>query len=214
MYGKVIIEQCNNATYNAYIWDVVAYPFYIDCRLYLALGVLWIILSVASRILQGFALGLFPGEWQLEVMWGDATIDQKLLVPLAAVCIVGFLFFDLVYLAAVVNYSIQSVFNIKYIRAVTEMIAGKNQKYSNLDIAIKVCNTLHSVSEWIEGACLNFCNQRGYMVLKYQLETSVAFYPRLKLVFENCISYMLLPAEKPPLQPERSMKVNQWANLV
>lgn len=122
-------------------------PFYIDCRLNLALGVLWIILSVASRILQGFALGLFPGEWHLEVMWGDATIDQNLLVPLAAVCIVGFLFFDLVYLAAVVNYSIQSAFNIKYIRAVTEMIAGKNQKYSNLDIAIKVCNTVHSVSE-------------------------------------------------------------------
>lgn len=65
-------------------------------------------------------------------------IESKLLVPLAAVCIFGFLFFDLVYLAAVVNYSIQSMFNIKYIKAVAEMVAGKNQKYSSLDIAIKV----------------------------------------------------------------------------
>ena len=76
-------------------------------------------------------------------MWGNTTIDSVVLVPLAAVCIFGFLFFDLVYLAAVVNYSIQSAFNIKYIRAVTEMVAGKNQKYCNLDIAIKVLSHIH-----------------------------------------------------------------------
>ena len=65
-------------------------------------------------------------------------IGSELLVPLAGLCIFGFLFFDLVYLAAVVNYSIQSMFNIKYIKAVAEMVAGKNKKYSSLDIAIKV----------------------------------------------------------------------------
>ena len=71
-------------------------------------------------------------------MWGDTMIGPDFLVPLAGLCIFGFLFFDLVYLAAVVNYSIQSTFNVKYIKAVAEMVAGKNQKYSSLDIAIKV----------------------------------------------------------------------------
>ena len=65
-------------------------------------------------------------------------IGPEFLVPLAGLCIFGFLFFDLVYIAAVVNYSIQSTFNVKYIKAVAEMVAGKNQKYSSLDIAIKV----------------------------------------------------------------------------
>lgn len=122
--------------------DVVVH-LWIDYRLYLALGVAWIILSIVTRTLKAFALGLLPAERRLVVFWDMATIDPDALIPLAAVCIFGFLFFDLVYLAAVANYSIQSEFNIKYIRAVTEMVVAKNQKYSNLDIAIKVVSGMH-----------------------------------------------------------------------
>ena len=107
---------------------------------------LWIILSVVARILKAFALGLFPADHQLRVLWVTTPIDSEVLISLAAVCIFGFLFFDLVYLAAVVNYSIQSEFNIKYIKAVTEMVAAKNQKYSSLDIAIKVLSYMHRVN--------------------------------------------------------------------
>ena len=105
-------------------------------RVYLGAGLLWIILSFSARLLQGIGLGLFPAEYTLEVHWGDTIVPLPVQIVLGVVCLLGFVLFDLVYLAAVINYAIQSEFNIQFVRAICQLVTQK--KYSKLDLAIKV----------------------------------------------------------------------------
>ena len=71
------------------------------------------------------------------VHWGDDyVIPNQVQIGLGVVCLFGFVLFDLVYLAAVVNYSMQSEFNIKFVQAICKLVIQK--KYSKLDLAIKV----------------------------------------------------------------------------
>ena len=50
--------------------------------------------------------------------------------------LVGFLFFDILYVAVVVNYAAQSEMNIYFLRAITSLV--KTKKYDSLETAIKV----------------------------------------------------------------------------
>ena len=94
-------------------------------------------LSLAARLIQAFSLGLFPGEYTLVVLWGGvASVHPIAGIVLGAVCLVGFVLFDLVYLAAIINYAVQSEFNIGFLRAITQLV--QRRKYPNLDTAISV----------------------------------------------------------------------------
>ena len=53
------------------------------------------------------------------------------------VSLIGFLLFDMVYVAAVMNYAIQSELNISLLHSVRSKV--KNKDYQTTDIAIKVC---------------------------------------------------------------------------
>ena len=110
--------------------------------MYLAFGVVWIILSFFARLMQAFGIGLFPtSQTRLQITWtsatGSTTIPESAQIGVGVVCLVGFVIFDLIYLAAIVNYMIQSEFNVKFLSALTDMV--KDKTYDNLDLAIKVC---------------------------------------------------------------------------
>jgi hypothetical protein len=116
---------------------------------YLGAGLLWIILSFSARLLQGIGLGLFPAEYTLEVHWGDTIVPLTVQIVLGVVCLLGFVLFDLVYLAAVINYAIQSEFNIQFVRAICQLVTQK--KYSKLDLAIKDIGEAKSYLDLLNG---------------------------------------------------------------
>ena len=55
--------------------------------------------------------------------------------------LVGFVFHDGVYVAAVMNYAIQSELNISLLWSLCVKV--KNREYDNFDVAIKVCVIKH-----------------------------------------------------------------------
>ena len=57
---------------------------------------------------------------------------------LLIVSLIGFLLFDMVYVAAVMNYAIQSELNISLLHSVCGKV--KEKKYQTTDLAIKVCS--------------------------------------------------------------------------
>ena len=66
-------------------------------------------MSFTARLMQAIAFGLFPSEeYVLLIQFGPSTIlPAGAQVTLAAFCLVGFVLFDLVYLAVVVVYVTQ-----------------------------------------------------------------------------------------------------------
>lgn len=52
--------------------------------------------------------------------------------------LIGFLFFDLVYVAAVMNYAAQSEMNISLLTAITSLVQNKGYGENGLDASIKV----------------------------------------------------------------------------
>ncbi len=57
---------------------------------------------------------------------------------LLVLSLVGFVFFDLVYVAAVINYAAQSEMTIYLLRAIQRMVSQKY--YGEIDAGIKVCS--------------------------------------------------------------------------
>lgn len=107
------------------------------CSTHFLFGLVWTMLSFAARLIQAFGLGLFPGEYSLEVRWGGvSTINPTASIVLGVLCLLGFVLFDLVYLAAVINYAVQSEFNVGFLRAIAQLV--QQRKYPKLDSAITV----------------------------------------------------------------------------
>ena len=61
-------------------------------------------------------------------------------ITLVVISLLGFVFFDLVYLAAVINYAAQSELNIKLIYAIRTLVMQRN--YENIDATIQVINAI------------------------------------------------------------------------
>ena len=61
-------------------------------------------------------------------------------IALVVFSLLGFVFFDLVYLAAVINYAAQSELNIKLIYATRTLIMQR--KYEKMDATIQVITTI------------------------------------------------------------------------
>ena len=57
-------------------------------------------------------------------------------IVLLILALIGFLFFDTVYMAAVFNYAAQSEMNIYLLRAIRRLVIEK--EYEDIDSAIKV----------------------------------------------------------------------------
>ena len=55
---------------------------------------------------------------------------------LLVLSLIGFVFFDMVYVSAVMNYAAQSEMNISLLRAITQLVEAK--EYNEIDNAIKV----------------------------------------------------------------------------
>ncbi len=53
--------------------------------------------------------------------------------------LIGFLFFDFVYVAAVVNYAAQSEMNIYLLDAIKKLVQDKGYPGNGLEASIKVC---------------------------------------------------------------------------
>ena len=62
-------------------------------------------------------------------------------IVLVVFAIIGFLFFDTVYVSAVMNYAAQSEMNIYLLRAVRKLVVQK--EYTDMDTAIKVAQCIH-----------------------------------------------------------------------
>ena len=65
---------------------------------------------------------------------------------LLIVSLIGFVFFDGVFAAAVVNYAIQSELNIFLLHAIC--IKVKNKMYRYMDVAIKVYKYIHKLASY------------------------------------------------------------------
>ena len=64
------------------------------------------------------------------------SIEGSEKIGLVTFSIIGFIFFDVVYVVAVMNYAAQSELNIYLLRAIRMLVERK--QYENMDMAIKV----------------------------------------------------------------------------
>ena len=74
-------------------------------------------------------------------------------VVLLIVSLIGFLFFDGVYISAVTNYAIQSELNISLLHSICMKV--KNRKYHSIDLAIKV--SINFSCAWIYNLSVQSC---------------------------------------------------------
>ena len=58
--------------------------------------------------------------------------------------IVGFIFFDMVYTASIINYAIQSELNVYLLKAISKLV--ENKMYGDLDEGFKVSQVFNSSS--------------------------------------------------------------------
>ena len=66
----------------------------------------------------------------------NSVLDGAAKTALVVISLLGFISFDVVYVAAVMNYAAQSEMNIKLIYAITSLVKQKHHK--DIDEAIKV----------------------------------------------------------------------------
>ena len=66
----------------------------------------------------------------------NSTLQGSTKTALVVISLLGFISFDVVYVAAVMNYAAQSEMNIRLIYAIASLI--RNKHYKDIDSAIKV----------------------------------------------------------------------------
>eukprot|EP00731_Ephydatia_muelleri_P011568 Em0006g462a len=105
--------------------------------IYFLAGLAWIVVSVVTRIIYLVAFSL----WQpyISIYWSDSIrITGSAKQGLIVAAIIGFVIFDVVYIASLMNYAIQSEMNIYLLQAIAKLT--KDKKYNNFDESIKDIN--------------------------------------------------------------------------
>ncbi|KAL5500494.1 hypothetical protein EMCRGX_G012066 [Ephydatia muelleri] len=105
--------------------------------IYFLAGLAWIVVSVVTRIIYLVAFSL----WQpyISIYWSDSIrITGSAKQGLIVAAIIGFVIFDVVYIASLMNYAIQSEMNIYLLQAIAKLT--KDKKYNSFDESIKDIN--------------------------------------------------------------------------
>jgi hypothetical protein len=96
-------------------------------------GCLWILVSLVIRILTIFSANLM--DHSVVIKWNSEIFYEAEKVVLVVFSLVGFLFFDMVYVATAMNHAVQSELLVWLVSSITTLI--KNNQYHNIDAAIK-----------------------------------------------------------------------------
>lgn len=75
-------------------------------------------------------------------LYSNSILQGSAKTVLVVISLLGFISFDVVYVAAVMNYAAQSEMNIKLIYAIISLI--KQKRHQELDAAIKVNQSLQT----------------------------------------------------------------------
>lgn len=117
--------------------------------LYLILGVIYILTSLAIRIFHAAVFELFDSD--IAVSWPNDgpqfTGGGKL--TLVIFSLFGFIFFDAVYIMAIMNYAIQSELNIYLLHALR--IKVERREHKSIDAAIKDINRANGYLKILNG---------------------------------------------------------------
>ncbi|XP_065917761.1 uncharacterized protein [Dysidea avara] len=116
---------------------------------YLILGVAYIVVSLAVRIADAAVFDLFDGN--VTVSWPDGgpqfSGGGKLVLVIFS--LFGFIFFDAVYIMAIINYAIQSELNIYLLSALR--IKVERREHKSLDDAVKDINRANNYLKVLNG---------------------------------------------------------------
>eukprot|EP00731_Ephydatia_muelleri_P011632 Em0006g526a len=105
---------------------------------YFLAGIAWIICSLALRLLYLVAFKYWDSD--MVVYWNaNLNIAGSTKHTLIALSIVGFIFMDLVYVASIINYAIQSELNVYLLKAISRSV--NNKIYSDVDESCKEVDT-------------------------------------------------------------------------
>lgn len=101
---------------------------------FLVMAIVYTMGSLLVRIAYAFAFDLFKPE--VVIQWPAGTdIRDEVKNILVFISFVGFVFFDMVYSAAIINHAAQCELNIYFLQAVRLKV--EERKYSRIDDAIK-----------------------------------------------------------------------------
>lgn len=99
-----------------------------------ASGVVWVFLSFAVRVMTSFSVEMWDSNTIIE--WSNGVyFHSSGKIVLLVLSLIGFIFFDTIYVGAVFNYAAQSEMNIYLLRAIRRLITQK--EYEDMDGAIK-----------------------------------------------------------------------------
>lgn len=93
-------------------------------------AVVWIIMSFIARIMQAIAFGLFPnGPYILHIRWtmSGTTLSMPAQIVLGSLCLAGFIFYDIIYLAVIIVYIFECEFARKVVNTHSEVIQEGKQ---------------------------------------------------------------------------------------
>ena len=111
-------------------------------------GLVWIVISVVTRIIYLVAFSM----WQpyISIYWSESLrIAGSTKQGLIVAAVVGFVIFDVVYIASLMNYAIQSEMNIYLLHAIAKLT--KEKKYKHFDEAIKDINEADTYVDVLNG---------------------------------------------------------------
>lgn len=164
--------------------------------LFLVLAAAYTIFSLLVRIMYAFAFELFKDN--VMISWPSMIIQGEVKVMLLVFSLVGFVFLDMVYCVAIINYAAQCELNIYFLHAVKLKV--EERQYSEVDEAIKdigksynFLKTLNGRTASLTGLILfNVASTAlgGIIKLSYDSESSF----KIAVVTFNTILWLLLVA--------------------
>lgn len=130
--SKVFIKNAkDSAASNRLVWTILAY---------IVLGLAWVMLSLMVRIMTTASVEMWKDT--TVIVWRNRSSNPTVFrgagkEVLIVLDLIGFLFFDFVYVAAVVNYAAQSEMNIYLLDAIKKLVQDKGYPGNGLEASIK-----------------------------------------------------------------------------
>ncbi|KAL5500390.1 hypothetical protein EMCRGX_G011943 [Ephydatia muelleri] len=136
---------------------------------YFLAGIAWIICSLALRLLYLVAFKYWDSD--MVVYWNaNLNIAGSTKHTLIALSIVGFIFMDLVYVASIINYAIQSELNVYLLKAISRSV--NNKIYSDVDESCKEVDTAEYNLQVLNGKT---ATGASLVIFNLSISTIVAF---------------------------------------
>ncbi|CAI8049368.1 hypothetical protein GBAR_LOCUS27194 [Geodia barretti] len=130
---KVFIKQSTQGKGKTSNWPMIA-----TILAFLVVALLWILVSFAVRLMTARTVRMFEPE--TIIRWNsDTTFEHGGKLLLIILSLIGFFTFDMVYVAAVMNYAAQSEMLVYLLKSVRGLVEQK--QYNDVDEAIKVMSS-------------------------------------------------------------------------